>query len=83
MNPIKTEDTNVVYGEGQGEYKGLPAYKYPNDQMGRVVSCWQLTPEEIEELKANDGKIYLCLATFNQPLQPVSMSVKREELIIK
>jgi hypothetical protein len=73
MTPTRFEGANIVFGEGQPEYQPLPALKIPNDHTGMVVTCWQLSEEEMEEVKRT-GKIFLSQFTFNDPLQPVLMS---------
>jgi hypothetical protein len=58
MKPIRTETTNAIYTlEGCND---LPVTKYTNDanlETG-VESCWELTPEEIEQV-VKTGKIFL------------------------
>lgn len=80
MQPIKFPEANVVFGEGQSEYKPLPALKFPSND-GEVITCWQLTDEEIETIKETKC-LWLSQLTFNTPLQPIYPTVKREELII-
>lgn len=67
MNPIEFKGQNVVFGEGQEEYRPLPALKTPD---GTVITCWEISDEEWEEI-SRSRKIYLSQLTFNMPLQPV------------
>ena len=76
MEPIEFEGANVVYGANQPEYKPLPAEKRENSKFGEVVTCWQLNQEELKILKRT-GKIWLSCLTFNEPLQPVYLSVEQ------
>jgi hypothetical protein len=69
MEPIKFKEQNVVYAENQKEYLPFPAYR---DESGRVISCWKLSPEELEEV-SKTGVIWLDILTFNQLLQPVML----------
>jgi len=71
MKPIKFKQSNVTYAENQEEYQDLPAH-HAGDIQGTVTSCWELTPEEIDQVKES-GKIYLQLLTFNSPLQPINL----------
>lgn len=71
MKPIEFPEQNVIFAKDQPEYQPLPAHK---DELGIVTTCWELSPEERQILISN-GKIYLQLMTFNQPLQPVSLHV--------
>jgi hypothetical protein len=75
MKPIDFPGTNIVFGAGQPEYQPLPAIKCPD---GQVITCWELSPEEIEEVKVS-GKIYLHQLTFNKALQPILPLVNLED----
>ena len=71
MRAIDFEDRNVVIAENQKEYIALPAHK-SND--GIVTTCWELSFwERISVIFT--GRIYLQIMTFNNPLQPLNMSV--------
>ena len=39
MKPKKFQEANVVYGEGQPEYKPLPAHK---TKEGQAIFCFEL-----------------------------------------
>lgn len=67
MIPIKFPGSNIVFGEGQEGYNQLPAMKLSD---GQVITCWELSAEEIEQVRIS-GKIYLKQLTFNKPLQPL------------
>lgn len=69
MKPIKTNQTNVIFGKDNKDYEPLPAW---TNSQGQVVTCWQLTDEEVQQI-IESKKIYLMQLTFNQPLQPVSL----------
>jgi hypothetical protein len=77
MTPVNFKGQNVIFGEGQPEYQPLPAIKTPD---GVVITCWQLTLEELEEVKET-GQIYLQQSTFNKPLQPVFLSTGLDKLL--
>lgn len=77
MKPITFDGANAVYGKDQPEYQPLPAEKRPG-HFGEIVTCWGLSPEELERVKET-GKIWLSVLTFNQPLQPVLLSVDKVE----
>lgn len=63
--------SEVVYAANQPQYQPLPAFRCVN---GKILTRWELTPDEIA-LVAEQGYIYLAINTFNQPLQPVFLSV--------
>lgn len=71
MKPITFDQANVKIAENQEEYMTLPAH-HSEDTEGIVTCCWELTPEEIEQVKET-GKIYLQMWTFNNPLQPIML----------
>lgn len=65
----------IIYAKDQPEYQPLPAIRTPG---GMVVSRWTLTDAERKRV-AEGEDIFLCLYTFNQPLQPVRLSVGPED----
>lgn len=67
MRPIKFNGVNITYAENQKEYQPLPAQKLAD---GTVITCWELTDEEVEAIVKNK-KLYLQQKTFNTPLQPI------------
>jgi len=71
MEAIVFKECNTSYAESQPEYLTLPVHKTDG---GRVTSCWKLSFFERVRV-ALAGKIYLQVMTFNQPLQPLRMSV--------
>ena len=78
MTPIKFPEANVVFGEHQPEVNPLPAMKTP---QGDVVTCWELTPEELEVVKKTN-KVWLFIKLPpGQLLQPLYMTVDETELI--
>jgi hypothetical protein len=67
MKPVEFPGVNVVFAKDQPEY-------IPNDPQGLIITKWQLSPEELERVKET-GTIHLSMLTFNQPLQPVLLTV--------
>jgi len=79
MKPIKFKESNVVYGVGQESLEVLPALKFDD---GEVVSCWRLSFREALRLLFT-RKVWLCVATFNNPLQPTFMSTQQKDWFVK
>lgn len=77
MKPISFPEVNVIYAKDQPEYNPLPVYK---DERGNIVSCWEFSDEEIEEIKKNKC-IWLSAMTFNKPLQPLFLTTNKEDLL--
>ena len=73
MKAVKFNGVNRVIGENQPQYIPLPV-QYLNDDEGTVISCWELTEEELQELMRTK-RIYLQQLTFNSKLQPVRLTV--------
>ena len=74
MKPVEFPGVNVIFAKDQPEYMPLPAMKIPNDPQGLIITKWQLSPEELERI-IETGTIHLSMLTFNQPLQPVLLTV--------
>lgn len=67
MTPVPFPQVNTVFAKDQPEYQPLPACV---TQEGVVVSCWELTPEEIEEIQRT-GVLWVKQLPFGSPLQPL------------
>jgi len=79
MKPVDFPGCNVTFAKDQPEYQPLPAIKI-NSPQGEVISCWELSDEEIERLKVT-RKVYLSMWTFNNPLTPVILTTDLNELV--
>lgn len=77
MTPKHFPEVNVIYAKDQPEYNPLPVYK---DDKGTIVSCWELSDEEIEQIKTNKY-LWLSVMTFNQPLQPLFLTTNKEDIL--
>lgn len=73
MIPINFEQANIKVAENQDEYMTLPAHHDPEE--GTLISCWQLTPEEIEQIQKT-GVIWFRQVTFNRKMQPVLITTE-------
>lgn len=80
MNPIQPKREKFLLPEGttetsyarlQPQYCELPSLRTPD---GRVVSQWVPTPKELDAIKQGQP-ITLVSHTFNQPLQPIILTV--------
>jgi len=76
VEPIKFDGVNIVFGANQSEYRPLPAELRGKLKTGEVLTCWQLTPDELKTI-AETGQIWLSMLTFGQPLQPVLLSANK------
>ena len=74
MKPIDLKGFNTIIAKDQPQYIPLPAHSSAN---GIITTCWELTPIEKIEVHIS-GRIYLQIATFGKPLQPIKMSTKWE-----
>ena len=81
MKPVRFDEVNIVLGEDQEEYQALPAF-LAADPQGPVVTCWELSPEELAAVQRT-GRFWLMQLTFGMPLQPqlpcVDKPLRREE----
>lgn len=78
MTPKKFDEVNVVMGEGQPEYKPLPAHRNP--ETGEVIMCFSLSEEEKARVQET-GEIWVSLLTFKHPMQPIIVTTEKNELL--
>jgi len=76
MKPVKFKETNTIFAKDQPQYLQLPAFK---DAEGRVTVCYHLTIWERLTVLFK-GNIWFQSLTFNKPLQPQKLSVKRPDM---
>lgn len=78
MKPIKFEHCNKTFGANQANVTPLPALLIDSPQ-GEVITCWKLSL--IERLViVFTGKIWMANKTFNDPLQPVTLTTDRRDV---
>jgi len=77
-NQLKAKDLEIVFAKDQPEYLPLPAIRTTD---GQVITRWKLDWKERIKVLFN-GSIFLRQLTFNQSLQPQSVSVNEPEIII-
>lgn len=73
MKPIEFPGVNITLAKDQPEYQPLPAMRL-EDGYGSVITCWELTDEEIETI-VRSKRLYLKQLTFGSPLQPILPTV--------
>ena len=78
MKPTKFKEQNCTYAENQPEYLPLPAFK---DEQGVIISCWKLSFKE-RLIILFKGELWLSLMSFNKPLTPSFMSVKKSDMFL-
>ena len=78
MTAIEFDEVNVRIAEHQEEYETLPAFI--NQGEGSATFCFQLNKEELDEI-AKTGKIWFKQLTFGKPMNPISMSTQKDDLI--
>ena len=76
MKLVEFSEQTVVIAKNQPEYYPMPAYQVPNDPHGQIFTCWQLTWKERFQLLLS-GKIWQSILTFNKPVQPQLLDVKK------
>lgn len=80
MKPIEFEGQTHVLAKDQKEYQPLPVFVDLSKKQTPMVSCWQLTEEELKKI-AETGVIWISQWTFGNHLQPLLPTVNREDVI--
>lgn len=70
-SPVIPGQPEVVYAKNQPQYNPLPSIK---QRDGCVITRWAMSWRERFKVLLT-GSVYLEVMTFNQPLQPLKMSV--------
>jgi hypothetical protein len=86
MEAIEFDGVNAHIGEGQAQYKPLPAFFGPipvgdnGNNLDGITCCFKLSPEELAEINRT-GVVWHTVLTFGMPLQPQHMTVLRPKWI--
>ena len=72
MVPVIFDTVNTAFGGGKFDL--LPAEERGNPRTGEILTCWELSPEELEIIQKT-GKIWLSVLTYGRNVQPLAMSV--------
>lgn len=75
MKLVQFPEQTVVIAKEQPGYIPLPAHQF-NEPEGRIACCWKLSLIERFTVLLT-GKIWHQVLTFNQPLQPQKLTVKK------
>ncbi len=78
MKAITFKGANVEYVGENNNTKPLPAFLDPD---GIMVTCWELSAEELKQV-LDTGKVYICMHTNNNPIQPLKVSVFKSDFMI-
>ena len=73
MRVVEFKEQNTVYAKDQPQYKPLPCFKIPGDPQGHIIFCWKLSLTERLRVFLF-GRVWHEVLTFNQSLQPQSMT---------
>lgn len=73
-DPKQFPGQNHIIAKDQPQYRPLPAFVDANDPQGRMVFCWQFSPQERAEI-ARTGVVWQQVLTFDSKLQPQNLSV--------
>lgn len=79
MKPVQFNECNAIFGKDQPPYEPLPAFLIP-DGRAEVITCWELSEEEKAKIQET-GQIWLTLQTFGRPLQPIFLTVNKNDVI--
>lgn len=79
MKPINFPEANIVFAKDQPEYEPLPAFREDSPQ-GEVITCQKLSFKE-RLIVLFTGRVWLAMLTFNKPLTPIFMSVKKSDML--
>jgi hypothetical protein len=72
MHPIEFDEQNHVYQKPENmtdeQCKPLPVFQGTDDAgFPIIVSCWQLSEDELREINNNSGRIWLGITANVQP----------------
>lgn len=79
MKLIEFPEQTVVIAKDQPQYLPLPAYRYQDDDEGRIACCWSLSWRERWHVLLT-GRLWHQILTFNKSLQPQLLTVSKPDM---
>ena len=82
MKVVEFQEQSVIIAKDQPQYIPLPAYRFSDSKgraKGRIACCWELSLTERLHVLFS-GRIWHQILTFNMPLQPQLLTVKKPEM---
>ena len=73
------DGANAIFDCKDKDILSLPAECVGKKSVGQIITCWQLSQEEIEKVQKT-GIIYLSLLTYGRGFPPMMMSVDKPEV---
>ena len=81
MEFINFPEANLTLAEDQPEYQTLYVNYNPNAEGFPMTFCVQLSPEDLENAKNNDGKIFISQFTNGKAFAPMNVWVQMPDYI--
>ncbi|MBR8535400.1 hypothetical protein KDU71_07495 [Carboxylicivirga sediminis] len=78
MKALEFEEVNSRIAEKQEEYETLPACIRIDKPECHIITCFELSDEEIEEI-VKTKKLWHVQLSFAQPMQPILMTTKKPD----
>lgn len=78
MKAAEFKHQNTVFGEGQSEYKPLPALRL-GDRNDTIITCYRLSWKERLQVLFT-GRIWMSEMNFRRPLTPRYLTAFRDEV---
>lgn len=76
MKPIEFEEQNTIATSSNPNIKPLPC----RIDEGQVISCWELSPEEIDIINET-GKLYVSMLSESNVI-PIFLTANKNDLFI-
>lgn len=73
------DSANAIFTGEDKDMISLPAKCVGKKSVGQIITCWQMSREEIEKVQKT-GIIYLSLLTYGRGIPPILMSVDEPEV---
>lgn len=79
MINVDFKGSNTDIAKNQPQYNSLRAITFPDDKFGVIVTCFELSDEEISEIVLTK-RIYHSQLTFRDKMQPILMATNLETI---
>jgi len=73
------EEANAVLAENQQDFNPLPVNINPELPEVPFTAMFVLTPEQLEMIKANEGRLYITQCTYGNAFHAISVDINKPQ----
>ena len=79
MTPVIFDGADIAFTDSKNAFPPLPAQMRGREEFGEILTCWQLSKEEMERIQET-GCVWLSMLSYGRGLPPMALSVEKPDV---